>query len=82
MPDVPLIVLTGMGIDPFRAMFASEASQRQLNDIKFAINRDIAGSVPHGEHRGLDNAGHATFHIDRPDAVVQAIRDVLDRVHN
>jgi pimeloyl-ACP methyl ester carboxylesterase len=82
MPDVPLIVLTGMGIDPFRAMFASEASQRHLNDIKSAINRAIANSVPHGEHRVLENAAHATFHVDRPDAVVQAIRDVLNRVRN
>jgi pimeloyl-ACP methyl ester carboxylesterase len=82
MPDVPLIVLTGMGMDPFRAMFATEASQRQLNDIKLAINRAIANSVPHGEHRVLENAAHATFHVDRPDAVVQAIRDLLDRVHN
>jgi pimeloyl-ACP methyl ester carboxylesterase len=81
MPDVPLIVLTGMAIDPFRAMFATEASQRQLNDIKLAINRAIASSVPHGEHRVLENAAHATFHVDRPDAVVQAIRDTLDRVH-
>jgi pimeloyl-ACP methyl ester carboxylesterase len=82
MPDVPLIVLTGMGIDPFRAMFATEASQRQLNDIKLAINRAIANSARQGEHRVLENAGHATFHVDRPDAVVQAIRDLLDRAQN
>jgi pimeloyl-ACP methyl ester carboxylesterase len=82
MPDVPLIVLTAMGIDPFRAMFATEASQRQLNDIKLAINGAIANSVPHGEHRVLESAAHATFHVDRPDAVVQAIRDLRDRVHN
>ena len=82
MPDVPLIVLTGMAIDPFRAMFATEASQRQLNDIKSAINRAIADSVPRGEHRVLEDAAHATFHVDRPDAVVQAIRELLDSVHN
>jgi pimeloyl-ACP methyl ester carboxylesterase len=81
VPDVPLIVLTGMGIDPFRAVFATDASQRKLNEIKLAINRAIANSVPHGEHRVLENAAHATFHVDRPDAVVQAIRDLLDRVH-
>jgi pimeloyl-ACP methyl ester carboxylesterase len=80
MPDVPLIVLTGMSIDPFRAMFATEASQRKLNDVKLAINRAIASTVPHGEHRVLENAAHATFHVDRPDAVVQAIRDLLERV--
>jgi pimeloyl-ACP methyl ester carboxylesterase len=82
IPDVPLIVLTGMGIDPFREMFATEASQRQLNDIKLAINQAIANSARHGEHRALENAAHATLHVDRPDAVVQAIRDLLDRVHN
>ena len=81
MPDVPLIVLTGMGIDPFRAVFATDASQRKLNKIKLAINRAIANSVSHGEHRALENAAHATFHVDRPDAVVQAIRNLLDRVH-
>ena len=81
MPDVPLIVLTGMGIDPFRAVFATDASQRKLNEVKLAINRAIANSVPHGEHRVLENAAHATFHVDRPDAVVQAMRDLLDRVH-
>jgi pimeloyl-ACP methyl ester carboxylesterase len=80
MPDVPLIVLTAMGIDPFRALFATEASQRKLNDVKLAINRAIASSVPHGEHRALEDAAHATFHVDRPDAVVQAIRDLLERV--
>jgi pimeloyl-ACP methyl ester carboxylesterase len=81
MPDVPLIVLTAMGIDPFRAVFATETSQRKLNDVKLAINGAIANSVPHGEHRVLGNAGHATFHVDRPDAMVQAIRDLLVRVH-
>jgi pimeloyl-ACP methyl ester carboxylesterase len=81
MPDVPLIVLTAMGIDPFRALFATDASQRELNEVKLAINRAIANSVPRGEHRVLDNAAHPTFHVDRPDAVVQAIRDLLARLH-
>jgi hypothetical protein len=75
-----LIVLTGMGIDPFRSLFATDASQRELNEVKLAINRAIADSVPRGEHRALEDAAHATFHVDRPDAVVQAIRDLLDRM--
>jgi hypothetical protein len=28
----------------------------------------------------LEDAGYTTIHTDRPDAVVQAIRDLLDRV--
>jgi hypothetical protein len=81
MPDVPLIVLTGMGIDPFRALFATDSSQRQLNEVKLAINRAFADSAPRGEHRALDDAAHATFHVDRPDAVLQAIRDLIARLH-
>jgi hypothetical protein len=27
-------------------------------------------------------ARHSTIHVDRPDAVVQAIRDLLDRIEN
>lgn len=37
-------------------------------------------SVSHGEQRILSNAGHTFLIIDRSDAVVQAIRDVVDRV--
>jgi hypothetical protein len=40
----------------------------------------FAESVPRGECRMLEDAGHTTIHTDRPDAVVQAIRDLLDRV--
>jgi pimeloyl-ACP methyl ester carboxylesterase len=81
MPDVPLIVLTGMAIDPFRAVFATDASQRQLNEVKLAINQAIAKSVPRGQHRVLEDAAHATFHIDRPDAVVETIRDLVNRLN-
>src|SRR5262249_8272944 len=79
-PDVPLVVLTAMGIDPFRAAFTPGPYLRKMNDGKCVINAALAESVPRGEHRVLENAGHSTIHTDRPDAVVQAIRDLLDRV--
>jgi hypothetical protein len=31
------------------------------------------------QHRVLDDARHSTITIDRPDAVIQAVRDLLDR---
>jgi hypothetical protein len=40
----------------------------------------VAESVPRSEHRVLEDAAHITIHIHRPDAVLQAIRDLLDRV--
>jgi pimeloyl-ACP methyl ester carboxylesterase len=80
MPDVPLIVLIAMGLDPFMAAFMPEPYLREVNDRKRVIYTALAGSVPRGEYRVLENAGHTTIHTDRPDAVVHAIRDLLDRV--
>jgi pimeloyl-ACP methyl ester carboxylesterase len=79
-PDVPLIVLIAMGIDPFMAAFLPEPYLRAMNERKHVIYEKLVGSVPCGEHRVLEDAGHTTIHTDRPDAVVQAIRDLFDRV--
>jgi hypothetical protein len=38
---------------------------------------DLAGSVTRGEYRSLDGARHSTMTTDRPDAVVQAVRDLI-----
>jgi hypothetical protein len=38
----------------------------------------LAESVPRGEYRELEDAGHSAMHTDRPDAVVQAIRDLVN----
>lgn len=34
----------------------------------------------HGEIRLIEDVGHATLHFRRPDAVLQAIQDLLDRL--
>jgi hypothetical protein len=78
MPDAPLIVLTAMGIDPFMAPFMPEPYLRALNDRKQVFYTNFARSVRHGESRSLEGAGHSTIHTDRPDAVVNAIRDLVD----
>jgi len=80
MPDVPLLVLIAMGIDHFQTAFVPESYVREMNDAKCVLYTALADSVPRGEHRVLDNAGHVTIHTDRPDAVVQAIRDLLEKV--
>ncbi len=78
MPDAPLIVLTAMGIDPFMAAFTAEPFLREINIRKRAFYTEFANSVPRGENRLLEDAGHSTIHTDRPDAVVKAIRDLLE----
>jgi pimeloyl-ACP methyl ester carboxylesterase len=80
MPDVPLIVLCAMGIDPSMAAIMSKSYLQKMNDGKRALYSALAASVPHGEYRELENAGHTTMHIDRPDAVVKAIWDLVDRI--
>jgi pimeloyl-ACP methyl ester carboxylesterase len=81
MPDVPVIVPVAMGLDPFMAAFMPEPFLRAVNERKRGIYAALARSVPRGKCRELENAGHTTIHTDRSDAVVQAIRDLLDKVY-
>jgi pimeloyl-ACP methyl ester carboxylesterase len=82
LPDVPLIVLTAMGIDDFkRAVLIgeTEALLREEIEGKRRLYTALAGSVPRGENRLIGEAGHVTIHMRRPDAVIQAIKDLLGR---
>ena len=78
MPDAPLIVLTAMGIDPFQAALLATPYLHELNLVKLAFYEAFAASAPRGENRAIEGAGHSTLHTDRPDAVVAAIRDVIE----
>lgn len=79
-PDVPLIVCTGMGIDPGQAYFMSEQLLRGQNEAKRVLYAALAESVPRGEHRVFSDGGHSWLHVERADDVLQAIRDLLGRV--
>jgi pimeloyl-ACP methyl ester carboxylesterase len=83
MPDVPLIVLTATGIDAFkRAVLVGESDEllREENEGKRRLYTALAGSVPRGENRVIEGAGHASIHWSHPGAVVQAIQDLLGRI--
>jgi pimeloyl-ACP methyl ester carboxylesterase len=79
MPDAPTIVLTAAGIDPFMAPFMSRAYLDDLNARKAGFYDAFARSLPRGENRLVD-AGHSTLHTEKPDAVVQALHDLIDAV--
>jgi len=68
------------GLDPGQALLMSKKAVRELTDGKRRLYTALAESVPRGEQRMLDDAAHSTVHIDRPDAVPQAIHDLLGRV--
>ncbi|MEU6716533.1 alpha/beta hydrolase [Nonomuraea sp. NPDC046802] len=78
LPDVPLIVLTA-GANPAWAQVASpELVRRSLDGVR-AMHAALARSVPRGEQRVLDGASHQFAHIERGEAVVAAIADLLER---
>ncbi|QBD75670.1 alpha/beta hydrolase [Ktedonosporobacter rubrisoli] len=77
LPIIPIIVLTGMQIDPSPG--SSDEEKHAANQIKLAAHAAFANSVPQGEHRVLQDAGHL-FYTQRPDVVVAAVFDILDRL--
>lgn len=78
-PNVPMIVLSGTGIDSGQTMFASEAQLREQIAGSEQLFAAIAAAAPQGEHRSLSDASHANMPMARPDAVAGAVGDLLDR---
>ncbi|MFI6865708.1 alpha/beta fold hydrolase [Nocardia sp. NPDC050406] len=75
-PDIPLIAITVVGTDPTQPMLTAP----EINDAKMRMDAAVVRAVTHGEQRVLTDTLHHRLCFDRPDAVVQAIRDVVDRV--
>jgi len=82
MPDIPLIVFTATGIDPFTTPLMSTSFLRDtldaFNQVKISTYTKLASSVPRGEYRVLQHAGHTTIHTDCPDEIIEAIIGLLD----
>jgi hypothetical protein len=80
VPDVPMIVFTALGLDPGQLLFASEELLRQANAGKLALYSALARSMPRGEHRVVEGAGHSFLHMEAPDAIVGGIEDLVTRI--
>ncbi|AEW99227.1 alpha/beta fold hydrolase [Streptantibioticus cattleyicolor] len=76
-PDVPLIVLTAMGLDATQVALWSESVVREMNEAKRHLHAGLAASVPRGEQRILPGAGHGWPHEEAPEEVLTALRDLL-----
>ncbi|MBP2404103.1 alpha/beta fold hydrolase [Streptomyces syringium] len=79
IPDVPLIAVTPLGIDPGQQALMSEKTLQAMHDGKTKLYAAMAASVSHGEQRVLSDTGHSQLVYERSEAVVQAVRDVVDR---
>ncbi|RSM65975.1 alpha/beta hydrolase [Amycolatopsis sp. WAC 01376] len=72
LPDVPAIALTVVGTD------AGHPPQ-EINEAKTRMDAARMSGFSRGEQRVIFDTLHHRLCFDRPDAVVQAIRDVVDR---
>ncbi|MGW6062461.1 alpha/beta fold hydrolase [Streptomyces sp. NPDC055189] len=79
VPDVPVVALTVVGTDPGQQALASERTLREMHDGRTRLDAALVGSVSHGQQRILSDTAHHRLCFDRPDAVIRAIRDVVDR---
>ncbi|MEV7380365.1 alpha/beta hydrolase [Streptomyces lydicus] len=79
IPDVPVIALTVVGTDPGQQALMSEQTLQEMCDGRTRMDAARVRAVSHGEQRILTDTSHHRLCFDRPDAVVQAIRDVVDR---
>jgi pimeloyl-ACP methyl ester carboxylesterase len=79
IPDVPLLVLTANGMNPYWNNYLSPEDQRAAHAGIHAMHADLAKSTSRGEHRLIDDASHQYLHIEQSEAVLQALRDLLER---
>jgi pimeloyl-ACP methyl ester carboxylesterase len=81
LPDVPLIVLSGTAIAPEQTAFQSEDNLREQIAGSQRLFDAIAAAAPQGEHRSLPDASHVSLPVTRPDAVADAVNDLLGRIN-
>lgn len=79
IPDVPVVALTVLGTDAAQHAPTPERTVREMYDGKTRMDAALVSAVSHGEQRILTDTLHHRLCFDRPDAVIQAIRDVVDR---
>lgn len=77
--DVPVIILSGTGTDATQTLLSDGDLVRQQIDGSHQLYDAIAARTPGWEHRVLDDASHLSLPLARPDAVHQAINDLLER---
>jgi pimeloyl-ACP methyl ester carboxylesterase len=79
-PNVPLIILSAAGIDNQQLMFATEDQLREQIQGSERLYDALTAQLPRSEHRTITDASHATLPMARPDAVADAVFDLMDRI--
>jgi hypothetical protein len=79
IPDVPVVALTVLGTDPAQQASMPQRTLHEIHEGRRRMDAALVSAVSHGEQRIISDTHHHRLCFDRPDAVVQAIRDVVDR---
>ena len=57
----------------------SDEALNELYEIWLVLQAELADRSTNSEHRTIDSATHY-IHLDAPDAVIKAVREVVDAV--
>lgn len=79
LPDVPAIILCSMAVDAFKRAVSAGTGEALLDaelEGKRRLYSAWAASMPRGDLRLVD-AGHVTISMRHPEAVIEAIADVM-----
>ncbi len=77
--DRPLVVLTAGSVTDMPPEVPRQVVERMQREIWPAMQREAAAQSTRGEYRLVEDAGHYIHH-DRPDVVVEAVRNVVSAV--
>ncbi len=78
-PDVPITILSATGTDAQQRMFSTEDQLREQIQGSERLYAAVAAAAPQGQHRTVADASHVTLPMSRPDAVTDAVSNLLDR---
>jgi pimeloyl-ACP methyl ester carboxylesterase len=79
-PDVPIILLNGTAIDPSQTLFRSEAQLQEQISASRQLYASVVDAAPEGEYRAVPEASHSSIPMVSPDAVANAVSDVIERI--
>ncbi|MEE1792178.1 hypothetical protein PUR28_15600 [Streptomyces sp. BE308] len=68
-----------LGADLGQQALISERPSREMREGGTGLGAALVSAVSYGQQRVISDTAHHRLCFDRPDAVVRAIRDVVDR---
>jgi len=78
-PDVPFILLNGTAIDPSQVQFSTKELLQSQIDASRRLYEAVVAAASDGEYRAIPEASHSSIPMISPEAVSDAVADVLER---